>query len=373
VRILLTHPYCWPYVRRGAERNMWELGRYLTRRGHDVVVVSSRPGAGTVEVGESGTRILHGELWAPWMSRLRVQPYHTYSLRCLGSLLSHDADVVHSLHFTDGFAASLARHVRRRRTVLQMFGAPLPSVHYRFVPPERLMIRSALAGADRLVACSAFIRDLFRTHYSLDPPVIYPPVNVDSFPLGAGPPEGRPTFLSLADFDVRRKGVRVLVQAFALVKRNVPEARLRLSGKMSEATRTEVFRDVPQAVRADIELLGLGAPEDLPRQYAEASVTVLASMWEPSGGVILESLAAGTPVAVTNHGGLPEFVHPGVGRLFDPGSQGEEATNAEGLAQALLEGLTLSGQPGVRERCRKHAESHSWEAVGPRIEELYSE
>lgn len=372
MRIVLTHPYCWPYMRRGAERNMWELGRYLTRRGHDVVVVSSRPGPGVVEVGESGTRILHRELWAPWMRRLRVQPYHTFSLRCLGSLLSLDADVVHCLHFSDGFAASLARHVKRRRTVLQMFGAPVPLAHYRFVPPERFMIRRALAGADRLVACSAFIRDLFRTHYSLDPPIVYPPVNLESFPLGAGPPDGCPTLLSLADFDVRRKGVRVLVRAFALLKQTVPEARLRLSGKLSDATRAEVLRDLPPAVSADIELLGLGSPEALPRQYAEASLTVLPSMWEPSGGVILESLAAGTPVVATNHGGLPEFVDPDVGVLFEPGGQGEEATNAEGLAQALVEGLVLSRRDGVRERCRRHAERYSWDVLGPRVEALYS-
>jgi glycosyltransferase involved in cell wall biosynthesis len=351
---------------------MWELGCYLTRRGHDVVVVSTRPGAGLVERGESGRRILHRQFWAPWMGHLRVQPHHIFSLTCLGSLLSLDADVVHCLHFTDGFAAALARRFRRRRTVLQMFGAPLPAVHYRFLPPEHFMIRRALAGADRLVACSAFIRDLLHTHYAIDPPIIFPPVNVQSFPFGAGPPDGRPTILSLADFDVRRKGVRVLVKAFALAKERVPEARLRLSGKISDATRAEVLRELPQAARADIELLGLGTPEELPRQYREASVTVLPSMWEPSGGVLLESLSAGTPVVATNHGGLPEFVAPGVGVLFEPGGQGEEASNAEGLAQALLDGLALAQREGTRQRCRQHAERFSWEAIGPRIEELYS-
>ena len=32
MRIVLTHPFCWPHVRRGTERNVAEMGRYLARR-----------------------------------------------------------------------------------------------------------------------------------------------------------------------------------------------------------------------------------------------------------------------------------------------------------------------------------------------------
>ena len=46
MRVVLTHPFCWPYVRRGTERNLEQLGRYLTARGHEVTTISTRPEEG---------------------------------------------------------------------------------------------------------------------------------------------------------------------------------------------------------------------------------------------------------------------------------------------------------------------------------------
>lgn len=51
------------------------------------------------------------------------------------------------------------------------------------------------------------------------------------------------------------------------------------------------------------------APSKLAAEYARAAITIVPSFWEePFGRVALESLAAGTPVAATNRGGLPEIV-----------------------------------------------------------------
>ena len=98
----------------------------------------------------------------------------------------------------------------------------------------------------------------------------------------------------------------------------------------------------------------------------------LPSMWEPSGTVVLEALASGTPVVVTNHAGLPEFMNDSIGVLFEPMTNGEETLNFEGLAEALFRGLALSRCAGIRQRCRAHAADFSWEVLGPKIERVYS-
>jgi len=372
MRIVLTHPFCWPYVRRGTERFLHELGRWLTARGHDVTTISMRPDSGAVETTDVGRRILHAQISSPMLQALRIQPVHTFGLACLGTLLDLDADVVHSLFYTDWFAAGLAKIWKRNRLVLQMNGIPVPAMLYRRWPPERWLVRSALRRHDRLIVCSRFVADGFLRYYGLTPEVVHCPLNTDEFAVGVGPADRQPTLLAVADFDVPRKGLRVLVRAFARVKRDVPALRLRLSGRMSEATRDGVLGDLPDAVRRDIELLGLGDPGDVPRQYREATLFVLPSMWEPSGGVMLEAWASGTPVVATRHGGLPEFVTEDVGVLFDPGSDGEEATNDEGLAHAIRAGLELASSPGVRKRCRAHAERFSWPVLGPVFEGVYA-
>ncbi|MBI2527820.1 MAG: glycosyltransferase family 4 protein [Candidatus Rokubacteria bacterium] len=371
MRIVLTHVHCWPYVRRGSERHMDGLARYLHRRGWDVTTVSTRPGRGLVETTDAGRRILHRRWWHPLMGRLRLEPSHLFLLSAARSIMALRPDVVHSWSFTDSLAASLTRSLGRHRTALQLNGAPIPGAYHRRFPPDRMIIREAIRRADHVAACSDFVSALIRQHYGISPPVMTPPVDLEFFPLGGGPADRRPVILGVADFDVRRKGLRALVRAFARVKSKVPAARLVLSGRLSPDVRAETTGGLSADVARDIEVRGLGRPEDLPALYGQGSVMVLPSMWEPSGSAMFEAWAAGTPVVATDHGGLPEFMGEDVGVLFDPGTDGEETKNDEGLAAAILEGLALSERPGTRERCRAHAARFSWEVLGPRVEDLY--
>jgi len=348
------------------------LARYLVDSGHEVTTVSTRPGGRGTEVGATGTRILLPPLRLPCMGALRIQPTHTFFFTSLLALRALEADVVHSFYPSDALAAIYTKRRRGYRIVLQMNGIAVPGVScYRWLPPEGAMFREALRRADARIACSKFVRDLLRDHYGVDAVVIPPPTRLEEYDPGDGPPDGRPTVFAAGDFDVRRKGVRALVKAFAIVKRAVPRARLKLSGKMSAGLGAELLRDLPAAVRGDIDLLGLGSVDDLPRLYREASITVLPAMWEPSGTVPVESFASGTPVVATNHGGIPEFVTSEVGVLFEPKTEGEETHNAIGLAEAILQGLALAEKGATRAACRAHALRYGWAAAGPRIEGLY--
>lgn len=350
---------------------MDELARYLTGNGHEVTTLSTKP-RGAPDQPAVGERSLFAPMWTPWLGKIRIRPAHTFFVTSLKGLRALNADVVHSFYFYDSLAASLLRSRKGYRTVLQMNGVPVPGVScYRYFPPEGRLIKAAIRSADCRICCSQFVREQVRAHYGVDSLVIAPPVNLDTWKLGWGPPDGRPTVLAVADFNERRKGIRVLVKAFQLLKNRLPEARLRLSGAMSPQVEGEVFGPLPNRIREDVEVLGLGQLEKLPGLYQEASVTALPSMWEPSGTVMMESWASGTPVAATRHAGLTEFFDEGVGRMFDPRTAGEETHNAEGLADALFEAIQLSQKDGIRHRCREHASRFSSSVVGPRIEKVY--
>ena len=83
------------------------------------------------------------------------------------------------------------------------------------------------------IACSQFVRNLLHEHYGVDSDVIWTPVEAEAYPQGRGPRDGRPMILAVGDFNVRRTGAAVLVKAFELVLRELPAARLRLSGRLS--------------------------------------------------------------------------------------------------------------------------------------------
>ncbi len=375
MKVVLTLPFCWPYMRRGIERNADTLSRYLVRQGHEVTTISTKPDKGAIEMTEGGKRILSAPLSFPLMRKLRIEPHHTFFFHSYRTLRSLRPDVVHSFYFTDALAACFAKGPKNYKTILQMSGVPIPGVScYRWLPPEGRIFKEAIRRVDERLAVSHYVRDLMREHYGVDcrvlPPVV---VQVDSFPIGAGPPDGRPTILSVADFAVRKKGIRVLIKAFQLLKQSLPSALLRLSGNMPAKLQTEVFSDLPESVRTDIQVLGLGHIDDLPRLYGEASVMVLPSMSETAAAVLVESMATGTPVVATNHGGTPEFVKEGVGVLFDPKTEGEETMNAEGLTEALREGIALSEKDTIRADCRRHAEQFSPQVLGPQLERIYAD
>lgn len=373
MRIVLTHPYCFPYVRRGTERNIEGLSRYLHARGHDVITVSSSPDGPRNESGVNGYRILHGPNWHPVLGRLRIEPTHTFALACRTDLMRLEPDIVHSFYFFDALTAGLVKRRAGYRTVLQMNGAPIPDAFHRIFPPERWLIRQALQHSDARIVCSDFVGSLISHYYGRPTQSIVPGIDLDEFRLGQGPEDGVPTLLAIGNFDFAHKGIRVLMQAFVRLKQSCPECRLRLSGKLSQGLRGQLLANVPSAVQKDIEILGLGELKEVPGHYRDASLVVVPSVNEPSGTVMMEAWASGTPVVAANHGGLPEFMHQDVGLLYEPGLEAGESRNVEGLVDAMLAGLELSRSAGIRERCRTYADRFSWHSIGPRIEALYQD
>lgn len=357
MRIAITHPYCWPHVRRGNERNIEELAIYLTSRGHDVVTVSTNPGAARTEKTSYGPRVLsHGYSLRP----LRLAEHHFFLYQAWRSLRELKVDAVHSWFFTDGLAANWARRTTGNRVVLQINGVPIPGVScYNKFPPEASMYRASIRGADHRVVCSRFIADQLGEVYGATAEVIPPPVNMERYALGPGS-GGAIRLAAVGDFTVKRKGLRVLLEAFAKYRQGEPEAELRIAGNHPQLP--------PQA---GVTFLGPQPSEAVTKLYQESSCLLVPSMWEPSGTVVIEALACGTPVVATRHAGIPEFVSPEVAALFDPLTNGEETMNAEGLAEAIEAGVVLSKANGIRERCREFANRFSFATLGPAIERAY--
>jgi glycosyltransferase involved in cell wall biosynthesis len=142
-----------------------------------------------------------------------------------------------------------------------------------------------------------------------------------------------------------------------------PDVRLLLSGPGDAAP---IVAAAPEAARSRTELLPIGAPHELAERYATAWVTSLPTVWDSFGLVVVESLAAGTPVVVGPSGAPPEVVEPTIGAVA-------EALDPVPLARALGQGLALAEQPGTAAACRAIAGHFDWDdAIAPLLEEHYS-
>jgi mannosylfructose-phosphate synthase len=215
------------------------------------------------------------------------------------------------------------------------------------------------------------LRELYR-FTSDDITVISPGVDIQNFrPLESseirmetGLPERYILCLSRIDSN---KGHDLLLNAFALVCKSLPDVHLVIGGgSTSKAgpTELEVLANIKRIItEKDIEkrvhITGYIPDEHLVAVYRQAEMFVLPSLFEPFGMTALEAMACGRPVVASRLGGIREVItSEESGLLVDPADPAEFSAaiirllNDEHLARRI----GVQGRDIVRER-------YSWEAI----------
>ena len=124
-----------------------------------------------------------------------------------------------------------------------------------------------------------------------------------------------------------QKGVDVLLNAFAIVHRALPAARLLLIG---DGPQRATLAALAGGLQISAAVHFAGWREDARAQMAALNVLAIASRWEGFGLVTLEAMQAGVAVVASRVSALPEIVLDGETGLLVP------AANAAKLAAALL-------------------------------------
>jgi glycosyltransferase involved in cell wall biosynthesis len=162
------------------------------------------------------------------------------------------------------------------------------------------------------------------------------------------------------------KGQRLLVEAFARLRRRLPQARLLIVGEGEERPALEA-RAAALGVREATYFAGFQA--DVPPWLAAFDLFALSSLsGEGSPAAVKEAMAAGVPVVSVEVGGIREIIEDGAnGRLVPLGDAGA-------LAEAALELALDSGRRGaLAARARIDVERFSMEAMVQAVEALYVE
>lgn len=360
--VALLAPCSWPEVRGDAERLVRELAGGLVAHGHRPRLICGHRSRWITRSVEQGLEVIR--VPRPAEGRLRRRGYEDYLTHApytAGALRLSDHALSHALYPTDAVVG--ARWGRRtgRPTVFSYVGIPTRPWLVQRRLRAHLTQRAALES-DAVVASSHAAAREFQRTLGIRARVIHPGVDVQAF--RPGPARDRrpePTIFSATARDAPNECTSQLVEAFRLVRREVPDSRLVLSrpGDPGRARRVE-------AADENIVLVDVGDRADLAREYRGAWVSALPSVNEPAGLALLESMACGTPVVARRSGGHPEIVdRDGVGLLYDGGPQE--------LADALLRGLDLAGGQATGPACRARAEELTTRSCVDRYEALYAE
>ena len=260
-------------------------------------------------------------------------------------ILRHRVQIVVAQSPYEGFAAAAAKKIAksfgyRLALVVESHGDFEASVQFeRCGAPafyRRLMRRAArfsLQQADLLRAVSAATQRQLEKWSPAKSIVRFPAwTDMEAF-LSAGAEEKEyfSQGILYAGVLTPQKGVHHLIEAFAAIATEFPEARLTLVGRAQDEIYTaELKRQVVGAGLSDRVCFAAPLPQaNLALWMKNAAVLVLPSISEGLGRVIIEAMAAATPVIASDVGGIPEIVKDGDnGFLVPPGDE-------RGLAEKL--------------------------------------
>ena len=232
--------------------------------------------------------------------------------------------------------------------------------------------------ADRVIACSAYMRDHVSDIYGLDdghvvvipngidPLDLQPVADLDTLRAEFAAPDER--LILLVGRLVYEKGFHLALEALPGIIETLGNVRFLIAGSGTaeedlKAQATELGLD------AHGTFLGWIGDDALHSLYRIADLTVVPSLYEPFGLVALEAMASGCPTIVADTGGLREVVPEGdkVGLRFNGG-------DAEHLA-IMIE--RLLSDDVLRERlvaeASEHVLSFDWADVARSTADLYSD
>lgn len=299
------------------------------------------------------------------MTRLPVALYR------LGRLLQEWRVEVANLHYPTGAILSFA--------LLRRFGRPrfalVASFHGMDLEAlaaaggwRRVLWRWAVSQSDRLVCVSEVQAQRLRAllpHCAAQVDVIHNGIDGDSLPVPAAGHPPRPYVIAVATYE-EKKGLDVLVRAFAGIAARYPQLDLHVAGRR-EAAYEPLAALVTRLGLDDRVILHQDVPHDeVLRLMAGATLMVLPSRQEPFGIVLLEAGLLRTPIVATRVGGIPEVVLDGTtGRLVAP-------DDVAALAAAIV--ITLEDPARARQQAEAMRErvrhAFSWRRACERYGEI---
>jgi glycosyltransferase involved in cell wall biosynthesis len=272
-------------------------------------------------------------------------------------------DVVHTTLFEADLAGRLAAFRRRVPCISSLVNVAYGRTESAGLPRARLRAAQAAdAATGRLVThWHALTRHVAQV---MSRRLLIPPHRIEVIPRGRdaralgrrtaqrraavrtrlGVDPDTPLVLAVGRQE-RQKGLDLLLEAVPELARRHPDLRVLVAGRQGGAS-AELDGRRKQLSVADVVQF-LGVRDDVPDLMAAADVLAFPSRWEGAGGTVLEAMALGCPLVVTDHPVLREALD-GRSALLVP------AESPEALGTAILSTLDDPDAAAARAEVARH-------------------
>ncbi|MDX6285372.1 MAG: phosphatidyl-myo-inositol alpha-mannosyltransferase [Frankiales bacterium] len=365
MKIGLVCPYPWD-VPGGVQGHVRDLAEALIELGHDVSVLAPVddedeaaaslpayvvPAGRTIPIPYNGSvaRLLFGVV-----SAARVRRW----------LREGDFDVLHVHEPAAPSLSLLACWLATGAIVATMHTSNPKSRTLSLLVPA---VQPAYEKIRGRIAVSEAARRTMVEHLGGDAVLIPNGVAVDRF-AGAQPLDGWPgpggAIGFLGRMDEPRKGLIVLLRAFARLAEDRPELRLLVAGP---GDGDEIAEVLPKQLRGRVHVLGQVDEADKPGVMVSVDVFIAPNLGKESFGIVLlEAMASGTPVLASDIEAFRRVLDEGrAGALFPVG----DATALAEAAAALLDDPSRRKQ--LAEDALVAVRRYDWTSVAKQIVRVY--
>lgn len=354
--------YEYPPVGGGTANANRYLLRELDSRGVRIDLVTSSPEKYSEEEMSDGTNIYRLEVGKEDLSYWRKSELLLYMFKGTAKARKlerkNDYDLVHAW---TGFPCGLMARFLKEEYIVALRGSDVPGYSSRFsniYPLLKPLIRDIWRKAEEVIPNSQDLKQLAEETADVDMNVIENGVDVRKFSPKSGLGK-KPKVITVARL-VERKRVQDVIRAVKDL-----EVELEIVGDGPEMQDLgELVDNIGISHKVDFK--GEVDHEDLPDYYRSSDIFVLPSLNEGMSNTVLEAMASGLPVIITDTGGADVLVD-GNGSLVGPKSPEE-------IRDELQKYISDSGKLELEgERSRKIAEARDWSGIAEEYRQIYLE
>jgi len=260
------------------------------------------------------------------------------------------------------------------RRIKEEFGVPLVVTIHSSIQAKKKMtgsfikekqeLEKSLYSADRYIAVSRHTKNELVELYGLNPrkiDVVYNGIEYEKFKTG--PEKNYILFMGRLD---QMKGVQFLVEAYSMIKNDVPQ-KLLLCGTGNKEYGKFIRDKISElGLDEDVTIKGRLTENQLLKYYSEAAIVALPSVYEPFGITVLEGAASGKAVITTTRSGASELVKNWKDAVVV--KPGDSKDLARAMKKLLLDNKL---RDGISRNARALAKSYSWDTIAKQTLGVY--
>jgi glycosyltransferase involved in cell wall biosynthesis len=329
-KILLIGPFPPPYSGMTIQMTLWR--EFLIQEGHKVGHISTLPRLKKIAPVRSILFLIH--------LLMKVPRYHIINI--------HSGSGLYFFAFT--VPVVILSKILRKRVFITFKGGEADKFFSTHPKAKRY-----LKQADAILVPSGYLKSLF-SGLDIDAHVVYNILNIKE-----RSDEIAENFQDKVNLIVARNlepfyNIRMAIDAFRIIKKEVSEAVLHIFGDGSERQKLESY--VNKLNIPDIIFHGNVQHNELYKYYRASHVFLNPSFIDNAPNSVIEAYYFKVPVVSTNVGGVPYILENGVsGYLVEP-------DNAQAMAQCALKILkNKKFADRFIEKGKEIMERHSWSNI----------